>query len=209
MMHTLNIFKNIVPENIKGKSLDKEHAISTDTENEAKIIFKKAADKMLHLNKWAELGGIISAEFLLTDHEGQPLERAAAAGDFVRIDVQGPGSIVGGGYDWVNIEALEDKSNHESSEESIGMRLRACKPPGQNTDKVAHFFKGDATSSFVIYRNKNRVHSFYFGRNEVINTDTDRLLDNVRNIIIGGVALGGVSEIQWDNLIKAFLRDEN
>jgi hypothetical protein len=88
------------------------------------------------------------------------------------------------------------------------MRVGSCKQPGKETNNVAHFFTRDATSTFIIYRNQNTITSFYHGRNEVLNTGTEKVLDNIRNVIMGCVALAGVSEIQWNTLIKSFLERE-
>lgn len=201
-------FKNIIPENIKGKSLDIEYSIIAPNREEANDVFKKAAKRMLNLNIWQQLGGFLSAEFTLTDDTGQKLERLAALGDFIKIDIQGPGSSAGSGFDWVSIEAMEDNSNAGAEEENVAMRVRSCRQPGKINQEVAHFFTGDATSTFIIYRNLNTVTSFYYGRNEVLNSATGKVLDNIRNVVMGGVAVAGVSEIQWNTLIKSFLERE-
>ncbi len=201
-------FQNIIPENVKGKPSDIEHSYTAANREEAIAVYKRAAKRMLNINIWHQLAGFISAEFILTDSTGDRLDRLAVLGDFIKIDIQGPGSSAGDGFDWVNIEALEDNSNPNAEQESIGMRVRSCKQPGKETSSVAHFFTGDATSTFIIHRKQNTVTSFYHGRNEVLNTNTEKMLDKIRNVMMGGVALAGVSEIQWDTLIKSFLQRE-
>ncbi|MEO6869910.1 MAG: hypothetical protein ABI168_09715 [Ginsengibacter sp.] len=207
-MNILSSLKNIIPENLKGKSSDIEHSILADDNEEARNIFQRAAKRMLNLNIWAKLGGFPSAEFVLSDDTGQKIHRLAALGDFIRIDIQGPGSSAGNGFDWVTIEALDPKSDANTNEEGIGMRVRACHQPGKEPSQVAHFFTRDATSTFIIYRNHNTVKSFYHGRNEVLNTDVDNMLDKIRNVVMGGIALAAISEIQWNTLIKSFLEQE-
>ena len=204
----MNSSFKIIPENTKGKHTDVEHSFTAGNREEALDIFKRAAKRMLNINIWHQLGGFATADFFLTDTKGETIERLGASGDFIKIDIQGPGPSVGDGYDWVRIEALEDRSDPGGNEESIAMRLRSCKKPGQEGDDTAHFFTSDATSTFIIYRKQNEITSFYHGRNEVLNTDTAKTLDNLRNILMGGVALIGVSELQWSALIKSFLERE-
>ncbi|MEO8960605.1 MAG: hypothetical protein ABI325_01905 [Ginsengibacter sp.] len=201
-------FEDIVPENKKGKPSDIEHSVTVASREKAIDVFKTAAQRMLYINDWQRIGSFISAVFDLTNPEGQKLERPAALGDFIRIDIQGPGSSEGDGYDWVFIEAMDDKSNSDAEEESLAMRVRPCKQPGKETNAVAHFFTGEATSTFIIRRDQNTVTSSYHGRNEILNTGTGKPLDKVRNVIMGGAALAGISEIQWDVLIRSFLKQE-
>lgn len=52
------------------------------------------------------------------------------------------------------------------------------------------------------------VSSSYHGRNEVLNTDTKKLRDKIRNTVVGIGALIGISELQWKRLITAFLDEE-
>lgn len=200
--------ESIVPENKKGKPSDIEHSVTEANREKAIDFFRIAAKRMLNINEWHRIGSFVSAVFVLTDATGKKLERPAALGDFIKIDIQGPGSSAGDGYDWVYIEALQDNSNTAAEEESIAMRVRACQQPGKETNNVAHFFTSEATSTFIIHRNENTVTSFYHGRNEVLNTGTAKVADKVRNVVIGGVALAGLSEIQWDTLTRSFLKKE-
>ena len=203
-----HLFKNIIPENKKGKHTDVEHSVTAHDRNEAVTIFKRSTKRMLNINIWHKLAGLGSAHFFVTDNSGNKIERLAAAGDFVKIDIIGPGPSSGDGFDWVYIETLEDNSNPNGEEEAVAMRLRSSKQPGAESNTVAHFFTNDATSTFIIYRKQNTITSFYYGRNEVLNAGTESVADNLRNFIMGGVALAGVSEMQWNSLIKSFLEEE-
>lgn len=200
--------ESIIPENIKGKPSDIEHSVTLGNREKAIDVFRTAARRMLTINEWHRIESFISAVFVLTDATGQKLEGPAALGDFIKIDIQGPGPTAGDGYDWVYIEALEDNSNADAKEESVAMRVRACQQPGKETNNVAHFFTSEATSTFIIYRNQTAVTSFYHGRNEVLNTGTGKKLDKIRNAIMGSVALAGLSEVQWDTLTKSFLKQK-
>jgi hypothetical protein len=201
--------QSIVPENIKGKPSDIEHSFTAGSREDAVHVFSVAVKRMLDVNSWHHIGSSISAKFDLIDANLNKLDRSAAFGDFIKIDILGPGSSAGDGYDWVRIELLEDNRNPNAEIESLAMRVRPCREPGKDTKEVAHFFTGEATSTFIVERRQNKITSFYHGRNEALNSDAEKMLDRVRNVIMGGTALAGVSEIQWSTLIKSFLKTEN
>lgn len=136
------------------------------------------------------------------------VDRLAVVDDCIKIDIHGPGPSAGEGYDWVKIESIQHNSNPDGEEESMAIRVRSSKQPGKQGKDIAHFFTSDATSTFIIYRHQNIVTSFYHGRNEILNIHIEKLTDNIRNVIMGGVALAGVSEMQWSALIKSFLETE-
>lgn len=204
----MNSFINkLIPENIKGKPTDVEDSIKLNNQEEALDTFKRACKRLLNINIWHKLSGFLSAVFLLRDERGTAINRLAQKGDYIQIDIPGPGPASGGGYDWVKIEAIEDHVSADASE-GFGMQVRSCKNPNKPGEPVAHFFTNDATSTFIIQRKDNTVFSSYHGRNEVPNTGTDKLKDNIRNTIVGGGAIIGISELQWSRLIKSFLEEE-
>jgi hypothetical protein len=116
--------------------------------------------------------------------------------------------VTGKGFDWVQVETVVDNSDPDSLEESFGLRVCAAKNPQSTDDATAHFFKGDATSTFIIQREGMTVTASYHGRNEAVNTDTSKTLDNLRNTLVAGVALVAISKFQWDALVKGLLEPE-
>ena len=135
-------------------------------------------------------------------------KRLAQEGDYFRVDIPGPGPSIGGGYDWVRVETIEDLTNPAGEEESFGMKVRPSAAPGGDSGHTAHFFTGDATSTFLVRRIGNKVMATYHGRNELPNTSTGETKDNIRNSVIAMGAFVGLSELQWSTLIKSFLEDE-
>ncbi|CAN5276932.1 hypothetical protein BH20BAC1_BH20BAC1_22410 [soil metagenome] len=197
----------LIPQNIEGKPTDVEHSVTVANSEEAAEIFKTACSKMLEINKWHKLIGSASAHF--KDANGDDINPPAKVGDYIRIDIPGPGPSSGDGYDWVRVELMDDHRNATCEEESMGMRVRSSKNPKQNDAEVAHFFTGDATSVFIIHRKANVVTSSYHGRNEKLNTDTEKVYDKIRNAIVGTGAFIGLSELQWSFLMSAFVKKEN
>jgi hypothetical protein len=162
-------------------------------------------NRLLDVNKWHEYAGAASAKFFLTNQSGEELARTAQVGDFIRIDLPAaPGNKEGDGYDWVYIEAIEDKSDSQGAIESIAMRVRPSAKPTSG-ENVAHFFKDNATSSFVVERNGRTLSAGEFGRNEVPNTEPDSFMDKVRNVLVGTTAIAGASNIQWKSLVKGLI----
>ena len=203
-----SVIKKLIPENTKGKTADVERSITLNSREEALDAFKRAYKRLLNVNLWHDLTGFASAEFLLKNEEGHESHRLARVGDYFQIDIPGPGPVSGDGYDWVQVEAIEDHANPDAGEESFGMRVRSCKNPNKPGNTTAHFFTSDATSTFIIYRKGNTVSASYHGRNEVLNTDTGILKDTIRNTMVGAGAIAGISELQWARLIESFLEAE-
>ena len=198
----------LIPENTKGKFSHVERTIELDTIEEARDVYNRACKRMLNVNIWHQLSGFASAHFELKDQNGGQNKRLAKAGDYLQIDIPGPGPDSGNGYDWVKIEAIESQTGASVEEESTAMRLKSCKDPVKKTNDIAHFFTSDATSTLIIRREYTTVTASHDGRNEVLNNHTGKLKDKIRNTIIGAGALLGLSEMQWGRLIKSFLEKE-
>ncbi|MBI3883665.1 MAG: hypothetical protein HY305_05500, partial [Sphingobacteriales bacterium] len=157
----------LIPENKIGKAVDIEHVITKDDREKAIDTFKRATKRLLNVPVWHKLCGIASAEFTLIGNDGEEKHRLAQVYDYFKIAVTGPGSVAGGGYDWVQVESISDESNADAEEEQFAMTVRACKNPQQEEGVTAHFFTSDATSTFIINRNGNTITASYYGRNEI------------------------------------------
>ena len=199
---------DLIPVNKKGKPSDLEFCVSRNTLEEARYSYMRAVIRMRNPDIWHNLAGWASASFKLLDNQGESVSRLAWEGDYVRIDVPGPGPSEGSGSDWVRVEKMEEYIDSGGQREWTGMKVRPCSIPGSGESGAAHFFRGDATSTFIIERNGLKVTAFYHGRNEVPNTITSKLSDNVRNALVAAGAIAGLSEAQWLALIKGFLAEE-
>ena len=189
-----------------GAKKDIEHTVDSSDDEQARTIYAFARNRLLNVNAWHEYAAGISATFKLCDEYGEEVRRTAKANDYFKIDLPGPGSNEGGGYDWVQIEHIEDRLNPTGDEEYIGIRVRPSSNPKETGEDVAHFFKDDSTSSFVIRRQGSAVTAAVYGRNEKPNTNTRNVIDKVRNAVVGTTAIMGLSNIQWKNLVKGLLK---
>lgn len=206
-MATKEILSRLLPSQIKGKHNDLEHTVNLATHEEANLRFEKACQRLFNVNDWQVYSKDKLSSFCVTDANGNILQRAVKEGDFLRIDLPGPGSSTGDGYDWVRVET---KLAHYSNDdyEGAGFTVRATRNPQRNSGETAHFFKGNATSTFMVERRGTTLLASYHGRNEVINTDeSESLLDKIRNAVVGAGAKAGLSEVKWKELLISFLKE--
>lgn len=173
------------------------------TDMDATSIYNTAKQRLLDINNWNTISEGISADFILTDPQGVISQRAPEKDDYIRIDIPGPGSSAGDGYDWVQIETIEE-SKSSSGTISFLLRVRPAADP-RKKEGTAHFFTQSATSSFMVRRSGTTVSAEVHGRNEEANTGNDKLTDKIRNMIIGTGAKAGLSIIQWKKLVKGIL----
>jgi hypothetical protein len=196
-----------IPKQQEGNSSDTEEYVDSSTQRQAHSSFVDASRRLLNINNWGDISGAMSATFQLTDDKGVMLDRPPRPGDYIRINIPGPGTSAGRGYDWVHIEAIEDRSDPAGRKESLTMRVRPTSSPANDESDVAHFFDEDATSTFVIERNDLRVSASVHGRNEMPNKDVQRPTDKMRNTIVANAATSGMSKLQWSLLTKGLVKD--
>jgi hypothetical protein len=199
---------DLIPVNEKGKPSDLEFSITLDTIDEARHCYMRAVKRMQNPGIWHDLAGWASASFTLVGGTGEHLNRLAGEGDHIRIDIPGPGPAEGGGFDWVRVEKMEEYIDSSDRREWTGMKVRPCVAPGSGASGPAHFFRSDATSTFIIERYGSTVKALYHGRNEVPNTASPKVTDRVRNALVAAGAMVSLSEAQWSALSKGFLADE-
>ena len=197
--------EKIVPEQEKGSSTNAEHSYTAQSPDEALTVFQSACERLLDVNHWSDYAGVGSATFEVMDNQGNPIPSAVRKDYFIRIDIPGPGSVSGEGYDWVQVEAIDTSSNAEEDWESIAIRVRPASNPQNDRKDISHFFTDEATSNFVLKRQGNTVIAGVYGRNEVLNTKADKLVDKSRNAAVGIAAVSGGSSIQWNKLVKGLI----
>lgn len=201
--------KNEIPEQEEGSQMDVFEKKEFAEELAAKVFYPMLRKRLLEVYKWDERCGFASATFVLTDAVGKPVEREAQAGDHFKINIPGPGPTLGDGFDWVLVEEIREE---ESAEKQITMmRARPVPNPEKgpaSEDETAHFLKHKATSTFIISRIGKEVSAEVHGRNEIANTDTPVLIDNIRNVLVGWSAKIGISYPQWKSLVVALLKPE-
>jgi hypothetical protein len=196
----------LVPANVSGKSVDLEESVVEKSIEAAENTYNRACARLLNPPIWHQLAGTLSAAFELQSADAEKADRLAEVNDYLKINIPGPGNSAGDGYDWVKVEAIEENTL-PGAEASFAMRLRSSENPGHTEKGTAHFFKEDATSTFVVKRMGSKVIATYHGRNEMPNTEGE-LTDKIRNTLVASGAALGLSELHWKALLKGLLEKE-
>lgn len=194
---------DLVPEQNEGIATNTESSAELATEQEAIAFLSEVKKRLLHVNGWHGIAGNATADFQLTDAEGNDVDRTAKVGDHFRIGIPAPGSQTGEGQDWVRIEAIDEEAD------CLAIQVRPCTNPLNSQQDVAHFFSDSATSSFIVKRSGTLVTAGVYGRNEKPNTGAEKLVDKIRNTAVAIGAITGFSKLQWKSLVNALVARES
>ncbi|ROI05868.1 MULTISPECIES: hypothetical protein [unclassified Chryseobacterium] len=197
------------PKPIKGVPRQKFGGFH-DTESEKQfdpalipLKFEILKRRFFMINHWKSYCGSAFADFKLYDSNAEPVERDPQKGDFIRIDIPGPGEPEAKGYDWVEVSDI--CYYQDSVSESIMMTCRPCKnPKNKKNDHIAHFYSSKATSTFMISKGHAYLKTAVYGRNESPNFKAG-FIDVVRNIFVAAGGMMGIAKIQWKVLTDGFL----
>jgi hypothetical protein len=182
----------LLPPQTMGEATQMGAEVLKDREEDARYIFERASERLLDVNQWTDLCGSLAAGFQLTDETGKDLQGHAAVNDFIRIDIPGPGSRDGRGYDWVKIEKVEQPVG-TSTDGLFLIQVRPSPAPPIRAGAVpAHFPEESATNTFILERSGKRVIMTVFGRNK----------------LVGSAGAIGLSRGQWKALVQGLLHKE-
>lgn len=186
-----------VPEHEKGSFHDTESIRLIEDHENTIDHYKTLKDRLLSVNYWNYYANGVGADFKLHDKEGNLKKRIPEKGDFIRIDIPGPATL--------------------KPEDTIGYRLQICMKSTLMTEKcwsfyswnaglplylaklnthTAHFYTAEASSTFIISREKDCIKLGIYGRNETPNLDA-QIADKARNLAIALGGMVGISKIQW------------
>jgi len=193
-----------IPQQKVGSEINASASENLSTDDEAVLFYNIVKERLLSVNQWHEFAKLPLSSFKLFDHSCRVADRVAQEGDFIRIDIPGPGTKTGQGYDWVVIEAILEENDQDTS--VVSMRVRPSPHPLSDDPHTAHFLKETASSTFQIKRSKNIVLAEQHGRNEIPNRDTAHTLDNLRNTVVGWSSKLGFSYPQWKGLVKGLVK---
>jgi hypothetical protein len=199
-------FTGIVPAQYTGKEVEAEASVECKDENDAKMFYNVSKERLLNVNNWHKIAGIISARFQLIDPNGKEISGNAEKNDYIKVDIPGPGSKEGDGFDWVCIEEL--KEIDEANVQSTGFRVRPSHNPLGDKNNIAHFDDDAATSNFIVTREGIKVSAVIIDRNVKPNDDTESATDKIRHTAIGMSAIGAFSKLQWQNLADGLVKQK-
>jgi hypothetical protein len=197
-------YSGTIPAQEDGSKINIESAAETKDTQKAKALFNIAKERLLDVNHWQELTGKMLADFQLTDQKGQHVEGPAQEGLLFKIDIPGPGSKAGEGFDWARVEKIESYSSEDI--DSIGIRVRPVANPTTADDSVAHFYSEESTSTFTVSREGTKVTAAVYDRNTKTNQNTNKITDQIRNAAVGAAGILTFSRIQWKSLTEALIK---
>lgn len=200
--------QSIIPSQKKGTETGASDTVSAETIINAHKLFIIARERLKDINHWKKYSGVAFTDTKLTDNKGNPLKREPREGDYIKIDIPGPGPAAGDGYDWVRIEEIVDNTDELAEEESFAMRVRPASNPSNDNDEISHFYTSDSSSTFIVERINSHVTATEAGKNEIANTSTENAIDNVRNATVAIASAMGIASLQWKLLMQGILKAE-
>jgi len=194
----------MIPKQQKGGKVDIAAEVQFDTEIESQNFFEIVKRRLIDVNNWDEACLAPASVFRLINSEGKEIVGNVQEGDFIRINIPGPGTKMGEGYDWVRVETII--TNQQENSEVLSITVRPSHHPLHAFSETAHFFKDDASSTFQVKRMGKTVSAEVHGRNELANNDTPSVIDNIRNTLVGWSAKLGMSYPQWKLLVEGLVK---
>ncbi len=192
---------DLIPEQISGGEMNTVAETTFETLEEAIAFYKLAKHRLMSVSNWAKICGTEATTFELLNPQGTgPGE--LKEGNLIKIDIPGPGTHLGGGYDWVKIEQVEE---NKMNQQYFGFKVRPCPNPERPTEGTAHFFKETSSSTFLVSLSGYTVKAEMHGRNEEPNTVEPSFFDGLRNMAVGYSAKIGLSYPQWKLLVEGIV----
>lgn len=195
-----------IPEQVRGSAVNTLAEADFSDAAEADAFYRIVRQRLLNVNQWYQYAGVPMAAFKLFDRSGRTVQRTAEQGDHIRIDIPGPGTKAGEGYDWVVIEKITEET--EGDTRTISLLVRPSAHPLSGEETPAHFLKRSSTNTLQVKRTGLAVRAEQHGRNEEANNDTSSLLDNLRNTMVGWSSKLGFSYPQWKSLVDGLVKKD-
>ncbi|MGD1317706.1 hypothetical protein [Chryseobacterium sp. 2R14A] len=173
--------KNIpgVPQHFKGSFHDTESTIKIEKSEEIEAKYNVLKQRLFSVNNWRRYCPESTTDFKLHDASGIMVERLPKIGDYIRIDIPGPGGSDGRSFDWVQILMIDA----DFSDRVMIQCRPSTDPAKKNSRKIAHFYSHASTSTFIVSKQGNILKAGIYGRNEYPNLKSG-FFNSLRNVFI-------------------------
>jgi hypothetical protein len=195
--------REVVPEQKTGQSSFTHTDITCRNLDQVNERYRVAAERLHNVNWWHEYAGKPTATFHLFDESGNSVNRLVQQGDYLRINIPGPGNPDTNGADWVQVIEVGERSAGERQLAFI--TVKAAPDPLVRSNQATHFFDQPATSTFVVYRKQFTIMAAVFGRNEHSNFRSRNVFTLIRNWFVYIGAQLGLANLQWKALTHGLL----
>ncbi|GEQ85882.1 hypothetical protein ULMS_13900 [Patiriisocius marinistellae] len=171
----------------------------------AKSNYSELYKRLKAINNWESFSDKVKASFYLVDAKTLKITTTFKTGNFVKIDIPGPGNPSGNGFDWTDIINVQESKENDDYP-FLTFTLKPCKSPENSKDVVAHFFDDESTNTFVVRRMGTYLFAEVHGRNQQKNIKDIPLKDTIRNaaILMGNTI--GLAGLNWLGLTDALLQ---
>lgn len=198
----------LIPKQIKGDSHDVVSMKCLDTVDSAEHNYEMVVERLQAVNDWHSYSNKFKGKFKLINPKTEQQSSKLEIGMLIRIEIPGPGTVSGNGYDWTEIVDIQTNTKNDATP-FFAMTIKPCSPPNADEKVIAHFFKENASNTFIIRRIGDCIYAEVHGRNETINISDVPLLDSIRNIGINMGSKIGLGGLNWLALTEALLEPSN
>ncbi|MEG2078783.1 hypothetical protein [Chryseobacterium sp.] len=191
----------LVPINTKGSENNAATFLICPSENEALEKFQKFSQNLLKINEWNVKAGKNPTDFFIYNKDKS---QSVQENDLVKIKIPAPENKLGNGFDWVIVRKI-----HMIEKRDLKVCLLQIKPhscPENSKGMLAHFYKDDASITFILAKKNNIVQFTIHGRNEIPNTKKIGFLNSCRNFFVANGGIFGGSKIQWQDFAEEFIK---
>jgi hypothetical protein len=188
-----------IPEQYKGREIIAEQHRACEGREQYKQALRVAIGRLKDVNNWHKITGMKFAEFNLMDASGEHIMHVEPqVGMHFRVNISGPATSSGEGYDWVKIVQVEDFK--EGDYEGSYITVQPSDNPTASDNHTAHFYDAASSSTFMVVGKYPELSALVIDRNVSVNKNNESLGDEVRNALFGGAGMVAFSKMQWQML---------
>ncbi|MHC2991665.1 hypothetical protein OB13_08735, partial [Pontibacter sp. HJ8] len=159
----------------------------------ARQAFEESRKKLFNVNLWSNLEGINSTFELHDEHGRQITAEIPQEGHYMKITL--PATKV---ENWVRIASI--RTTDDLAEFTVNPSQQPH-PPVEKEAVTEHFFTKDASSTFRVELQGNRLIGSEIGKNEVINNQGEESGNRaLLNTLVAEGGWAGFQALQWDKL---------
>lgn len=193
-----------IPEQLKGGCHDIVSMQCANTVDIAKLYYEELQRRLIAVNEWHSFSEKNKAKFVLINPITNQATDKLEIGNLIRIDIPGPGSPSGSGFDWTEITNIEI-GNEGQEFPYFSFTVKPCPAPNTTDKTVAHFYDEESTNTFIVRRVGTCIYAEVHGRNQIENTSDAPLLDILRNKAVAIGSKFGIGSLNWMGFTSALL----
>src|SRR4051812_10704032 len=109
--YSMSAVEDQVPNQQSGAETNTASSYDAQDLESARRKYESVKQRLLDIDHWQKYAGAATAAFKLMDEQGQPTNEKVREGFYFQIDIPGPGTKSGKGYDWVRVECVEEEGD--------------------------------------------------------------------------------------------------